>query len=107
MQTVNVELVKQEAIITVNPVSPQKHSDQLIIKTPCRVPEEMLIAPSPNMCEVQISRPLKIISPSMSKARTPFTPFCRENLSPLCSAGENYSLSNVKRFLFSGSYDFF
>ncbi len=95
------------------PASPQKQQIQTIITTPYKIPDSASISnaftPSSHYCGGNIERVFNNspppVNPNPVKARaSPFIPFCRENLSPLCTVEGNFTTSISKRVLFSPLY---
>ena len=94
--------------------SPQKSAIQGIITTPHKLPDVVSISnaftPSSNYCNAINAHVERMLgnspyAPHVAKPRaSPFIPFCRENLSPLCTVEANFASSNSKRVLFSPLY---
>lgn len=83
--------------------SPQTKVIQPIVLTPYKIPDiPHTLTLSPAFCKNSQAINMSPYIPSLAKPRaSPFIPFCRENLSPICSVEENFSANNSKRVLFS------
>jgi hypothetical protein len=83
--------------------SPQAKLIQPFVLTPYKVPDAVpSITPSSALHKNSQLVSMSPYLPSIAKHRaSPFIPFCRENLSPLCSVDGNFASNNSKRMLFS------
>lgn len=95
-----VELKSEEDWKAEVPALPPNHGLQSKITTPRKDPQINSLTPfnkSNNSC----ADPFPNLSPYIVKSRSPFTPFCKENLSPLENIDGSFMLKNSKRILFT------